>query len=154
MEDLMSYGKKSTGQWIAIYAVIGLLVYGGIYFFMGQKGEYKADVATEAMMPEPSSEAMMEIADKLKTGKNAMTLYVFDKDAEGVSNCYDQCATNWPPYMVEDDKMMVEGLTVVMRQDGTKQYAMDGKPLYYYIKDLKAGDMMGDGVNGVWHLAK
>ncbi len=153
MEDSMSYGKKSTGQWVMIYAVIGLLVYGGIYFFMGQKGGYNAEVATEKMAPASSPVAMVKVADNLKTGKNEMTLYVFDKDTAGVSNCYDQCATNWPPYMV-DDKMMVEGLETVVRKDGTKQYAMDGKPLYYYIKDVKAGDMMGDGVNGTWRLAK
>ncbi len=28
---------------------------------------------------------------------NKMTLYTFDKDEKGVSNCYDDCAAKWPP---------------------------------------------------------
>ena len=28
---------------------------------------------------------------------NKMTLYTFDKDETGKSNCYDQYAVNWPP---------------------------------------------------------
>lgn len=27
-------------------------------------------------------------------------------------------------------------------------------PLYYWVKDKKPGDVTGDGVNGVWHVAK
>jgi predicted lipoprotein with Yx(FWY)xxD motif len=136
-----------------IYGALGLAILGGLYYFIGPKAGDQAELVADKMSPTPSAEVMMKVDSKLKTGKNEMTLYVFDKDTEGVSNCYDTCATNWPPYMV-DDKMMVENLTVVMRKDGTKQYAMDGKPLYYFAKDVKAGDAMGDGVNGVWHLAK
>ncbi len=33
-------------------------------------------------------------------------------------------------------------------------WAYDGKPLYTYAKDKKAGDMKGDGVGSVWHAAK
>ena len=31
---------------------------------------------------------------------NGMTLYTFDKDAVGKSNCYGECAQNWPPYLM------------------------------------------------------
>lgn len=44
--------------------------------------------------------------------------------------------------------------SVVTRDDGGKQIAYKGKPLYYWIKDTKAGDKTGDGVNNVWHLVK
>ena len=41
------------------------------------------------------------------------------------------------------------------RDDGKKQWAMKGKPLYYWAKDTKAGDMTGDGVaNNSWHVIK
>ena len=42
----------------------------------------------------------------------------------------------------------------VVTDDGTKQWAFHGKPLYGYISDAKAGDISGDGVGGVWHVAK
>ena len=31
------------------------------------------------------------------TDAKGMTLYIYDKDTTGVSNCYDKCAVNWPP---------------------------------------------------------
>ena len=37
-----------------------------------------------------------ELGDFL-VGVNGMTLYRFANDEENVSNCYDQCAENWPP---------------------------------------------------------
>ncbi len=91
---------------------------------------------------------------KIYTDANGMTLYTFDNDKEGMSNCYDKCATNWPPLKAEADARAEGEWTVVERKDGTKMWAYDGKPLYTFIKDKKAGDVTGDGVNGVWHIAK
>ncbi|TGT48046.1 hypothetical protein EN813_051345, partial [Mesorhizobium sp. M00.F.Ca.ET.170.01.1.1] len=34
---------------------------------------------------------------KIYTDAKGMTLYTFDKDEKGKSNCYDKCAANWPP---------------------------------------------------------
>ena len=39
------------------------------------------------------------------------------------------------------------------RDDGGKQWAYKGKPLYAWSKDAKPGDVTGDGVNNVWHIA-
>jgi predicted lipoprotein with Yx(FWY)xxD motif len=83
-----------------------------------------------------------------------MTLYTFDKDEPGKTNCYDKCAANWPPFIAADGAVAEGEWTIVERTDGSKMWAYDGKPLYLYIKDEKAGDMTGDGVGGVWHLAK
>jgi predicted lipoprotein with Yx(FWY)xxD motif len=82
-----------------------------------------------------------------------MTLYIFDRDAAGKSTCNGPCATNWPPLMVAAEAKPSGDWTVVTRDDGTKQWAYKGKPLYHWSKDTKAGDISGDGVNGVWHIA-
>lgn len=87
-------------------------------------------------------------------GDKGMTLYTFQNDKKDVSNCYDKCATNWPPLMAKADDKAGSGYTVIDRKDGTKQWAKDGKPLYYWVKDMKEGDATGDGVGGVWHVAK
>ena len=92
-------------------------------------------------------------AQSMMTGENDMTLYSYDKDTDGASTCYDECATNWPNLGQEGDELS-EGWTLVDRTDGTKQRAYDGKPAYYYIEDKKAGDATGDGKGGVWHLLK
>lgn len=82
-----------------------------------------------------------------------MTLYTFDKDSagSGKSVCNDACATNWPPYITEDAKDSGP-FTVITRDNGSKQWALKGKPLYLYVKDEKPGDMNGDNVNDVWHI--
>jgi len=42
-----------------------------------------------------------------------------------------------------------------MRDDGSKQWAYKGRPLYHWVKDAKPGDMTGDGfLNNSWHVAK
>ena len=87
-------------------------------------------------------------------GENGMTLYTFTKDTEGVSNCYDKCAVNWPPLLVEGDAMADGDFTIVERKDGSKQWAKNGMPLYFWIKDAKKGDTTGEGVNDVWHVAR
>lgn len=94
------------------------------------------------------------IGDKqVLTNANGMTLYTFDKDAPGVSNCYDKCAVNWPPAMADAAAMADGDFTLVDRTDGTKMWAYKGEPLYLWKNDNKPGDMTGDGVGGVWHTA-
>lgn len=87
------------------------------------------------------------------TDAKGMTLYIFDKDQAGVSNCYDQCATNWPPLMADAAAKPEGDFTVVDRKDGTKMWAYKTLPLYFWKNDKKPGDISGDGVGGVWHLA-
>jgi len=93
--------------------------------------------------------------DGALVGSNHMTLYTFDKDAagSGKSVCNDKCAINWPPLMARDSDAAMGDWTVITRNDGSKQWAYKGRPLYYWIKDQKPGDKTGDNVNNVWHVA-
>lgn len=92
-------------------------------------------------------------AASMLTDTKGMTLYVFDKDTGGKSACYDTCAKNWPPYLVKEGAETGEGWTQEKRKDGSIQWAYDGKPLYFFHLDKKAGDTKGDGMNGAWHTA-
>ena len=87
------------------------------------------------------------------TDANGMTLYIFDKDTVGVTNCYDKCAVNWPPLMADAAAAPEGDFTVVDRTDGTKMWAYKAMPLYFWKDDKAPGDITGDGVGGVWHLA-
>lgn len=92
-------------------------------------------------------------------GNNGMTLYTFDKDVagSGKSVCNGPCAGNWPPLFAEGGEAVGTASgdwSVVTRDDGRKQWAYKGKPLYFWIKDQKPGDTSGDGVNGVWRTAR
>ena len=83
-----------------------------------------------------------------------MTLYTFDKDEPNKSNCNGDCAKNWPPLMAAANARPEGEWTIVERTDGTRMWAYDGKPLCLWMKDKKPGDVTGDAVGGVWHVAK
>jgi predicted lipoprotein with Yx(FWY)xxD motif len=84
-----------------------------------------------------------------------MTLYTFDKDADGKSACNGPCAANWPPVAAGADDKGSDGYSVITRDDGSRQWAYKGKALYGWTKDAKPGDITGDGfLNGAWHVAQ
>jgi predicted lipoprotein with Yx(FWY)xxD motif len=87
-------------------------------------------------------------------GEKGMTLYTFKKDTAGVSNCDGDCAKAWPPFMAMADDKADGAYTVIKRKDGSMQWAKDGMPLYYWMKDQKEGDVTGDGFKGVWDAAR
>ena len=97
----------------------------------------------------------MKSGDVLVT-QSGMTLYVFDKDqaTPGKSVCNGNCATNWPPLTASADAKATGDWSVVTRDDGSKQWAYKGRPVYQWSKDQKAGDRSGDGVGGAWHIVK
>ncbi len=89
-----------------------------------------------------------------------MTLYLFAKDTanDGKSACYGQCATNWPPASATSVPAKPAGasgtLAAITRDDGTMQLTYNGMPLYRFAADKAPGDTKGDGVGGVWSVAK
>lgn len=110
-------------------------------------------LATSAFAAEPAKTMRTDKGDAL-VDVTGMTLYVFDKDTAGKSACSGPCAVNWPPLMAKPEDVAVGEWTIIMRDDGTKQWAYKNKPLYKWSKDMKSGEATGDGVNGVWHIAK
>jgi predicted lipoprotein with Yx(FWY)xxD motif len=91
---------------------------------------------------------------KALVDQKGMTLYVFDRDSGGKSSCTGQCAQNWPPLAAAAGEQASGDWTVTTRDDGSRQWAYKGKPLYTWSKDTKPGDVTGDGVNNVWHIAR
>jgi predicted lipoprotein with Yx(FWY)xxD motif len=113
-------------------------------------------VLSACSMMSSAPPAPAKVADGVFTDSKDMTLYTFDKDATpGKSVCNDKCASNWPPLMVADGATASGDWSVVTRDDGKKQWAYKGKPLYTWIKDTKPGDKTGEGAAGnTWHVAK
>ncbi len=88
------------------------------------------------------------------TDDAGMTLYTFDNDTNGVSNCAGGCAEKWPPLVAADGAAGTNDYSVITRADGAHQWAYRGMPLYTWFQDHAVGDMTGDGVKGVWHVAR
>jgi predicted lipoprotein with Yx(FWY)xxD motif len=84
---------------------------------------------------------------------DSMTLYTFDNDVKGKSNCNGPCANLWLPLIATVDASASGDFSLITRGDGRKQWAYKNKPLYTWSKDAKPGDTTGDGVNSVWHIA-
>ncbi len=111
-----------------------------------------ATVAFAQMSPTKTGDSAK---GKVLTNERGMTLYVFDKDSGGKSACNGPCAGNWPPLMAAASSMPMGDYTVITRDDGSKQWAYKGKPLYNWKNDKKPGDITGDGfLNNAWHIAQ
>lgn len=84
---------------------------------------------------------------------DGMTLYLFDEDEPGVSNCYDGCVSTWPPLLGEatvDGDAEADLVGSTERDDGSLQVTYDGMPLYHYTPDQEPGQLAGQGVGGSW----
>ena len=94
------------------------------------------------------------------TGEGGMTLYYFTNDTQNAGNsvCNGDCATAWPPYVIEGDDEATPGdgvdgeIKMITRDDGSRQVAYNGWPLYYYAPDNAPGDTTGHEVGGVWFV--
>jgi predicted lipoprotein with Yx(FWY)xxD motif len=82
------------------------------------------------------------------------TLYTFDKDAANESRCFDACAFAGPQFMASDGAKAQGKLALIARMGGGLQWALDGKPLYFFAGDAKPGDVNGDGSGDVWRVVK
>jgi predicted lipoprotein with Yx(FWY)xxD motif len=91
------------------------------------------------------------------TDIKGMTLYTFKKDSPGKSACEGPCVDNWPLYYQEavgpKDGLDAKDFGTITRADGKKQTTYKGMPLYYFIKDAKPGDTMGQGLKDAWYAA-
>ncbi|MGN8050436.1 COG4315 family predicted lipoprotein [Curtobacterium sp. 22159] len=86
-----------------------------------------------------------------------MTAYFYDEDVKGSgrSTCTGGCAAAWPAIESDAPKPTVSGVTgtvgTITGVDGKLQVTVDGRPVYTYAGDSKAGDVTGQGVGGVWY---
>jgi predicted lipoprotein with Yx(FWY)xxD motif len=117
---------------------------GGVWFVVNPKPAPTVQVRSDA-----------DLGDIL-VDPRGMTLYMFTKDDPGTSNCYDECATAWPPLTTDaaptGPDAVAAGLDVTMRTDGSQQVTYNGAPLYYWFKDAQPGDTTGQNVGGVWFI--
>ncbi|GAB4205839.1 MAG: hypothetical protein Fur0019_08340 [Tibeticola sp.] len=103
-----------------------------------------------------SAASPAKAVDGVLVGANGMTPYVFDRDSQGAgkSVCNGPCAANWPPLCASESDKASGDYSNIVHDDGRKQWAFRGKPLYCWVKDDHPGDRTGDGVNQVWHTAR
>lgn len=111
----------------------------------------------EIVQPLVKSYSHLALGNILTDSKD-MALYIYIKDTEGTSACYDDCAAKWPPLLavgeIKAESRLANELGMIERTDGTKQATYRGKPLYYYFEDTVSGEASGEGVNDAWFVVK
>ena len=101
------------------------------------------------------AQAQPVVTDGVVTDPAGRTLYVFDKDQPNLSNCAGNCLVAWPAYVADAAPGTTAHRAASRLPNGnTKQWAWNGKPLYYFAGDSAPGQRAGDGSGGVWHIVK
>jgi predicted lipoprotein with Yx(FWY)xxD motif len=123
---------------------------------------FAALAATIFVLHPPATYAMQSKGAVVSTAKtslgrvlvnsNGRTLYLFEKDRNGKSVCSGQCAAFWPPLITSGKPSVIGGakaslLGTTRRADGRLQVTYNHHPLYTFVKDTKAGQTNGEGVN-------
>lgn len=101
-----------------------------------------------------ADDGVAKSADGVLVNQAGMTIYTFDKDVagSGKSACNGPCAALWPA--VPAPAQTAAPYSVVTRDDGARQLAYNGKPLYLYSADQKPGERNGDNFKQIWHVVK
>ncbi len=98
--------------------------------------------------------ARQTTAGEILVDADGMSLYVSGGDQAGKSSCYADCAENWPPAAAPMNAESHGELAVITREDGSRQWAYTGQPLYRWAGDRQPGDVTGDGLGGAWAVAR
>jgi predicted lipoprotein with Yx(FWY)xxD motif len=132
------------------------------------------DSATTATAPPGTTEPEADDSDRARTAGTEIALgdsefgrmlfdskkqaiYIFERDSEGKTVCYGECAEAWPPVFTKGDPKAGKGvnaslLGTVKRRDGRLQVTYAGQPLYFYAHE-GPGEVRCHNVNlngGLW----
>jgi Uncharacterized protein conserved in bacteria len=118
-----------------------------------------ATVAPSPVPPTPMAFTLKVAKDPILgdilTDQDGRTVYMFAKDVGGVVSCYDTCAKFWPSLngtATAGSGVDASLIGTTSRKDGASQVTYKGMPIYYFLKDQKAGDVFGQGVQGTWYV--
>ncbi|MFC5652256.1 plastocyanin/azurin family copper-binding protein [Paenibacillus solisilvae] len=142
----------------ALVEALSAMTMQGHSLFEMLQGEGVIDAAAAL----PAGERIkLSSTDKLGTyftDSKGRTLYYFTKDAADLTSCQGDCLKAWPIFYADDlqipSSLNAADFGVLKRSDGTEQTTYKGWPLYYFVKDQAAGDVLGEAVGGVWFVAK
>lgn len=101
-----------------------------------------------------SATSTADVLELFREDKDGFSLYIFDNDDIDTVNCVsDGCTSNWPPLMADPGARPEGKFSVIARGEEEEQWAYNGKPLYFFANDAEAGEINGDNVGNVFHVA-
>lgn len=156
---------------------LALVAFAATTFFLSCSSDNSNDTPPPTT-PESKTEVNLSTSATLGsylTDKSGKSLYFFSTDANGQNSCTGGCEALWPPFYVDNLTAAKLGAGLTFSDFGTittpsskKQLTYKGWPLYYYAPVSgsdsygnggtntieAAGKTTGDGVGGVWFIAK
>jgi predicted lipoprotein with Yx(FWY)xxD motif len=99
------------------------------------------------------------------TDKDGHSLYFSSNDARGQNSCTGPCESYWPVFNIDNlaaenlgDGLKLTDFSTITTASGKQQTTYKGWPLYYFAPNGTAqegaGLTGGEGVNGLWFVAK
>lgn len=129
----------------------------------GSSSAKPANVTSPTAPGAPAGAAVAAVAVKVSdsslgpilTDGEGRTLYAFLNDKNGSSTCTGTCVATWPALVSTGPAGAGGGIQAALlsqtaRAEGTSQATYNKWPLYYYVGDTAAGDVDGQGLDGVW----
>lgn len=145
---------RKGGSIIIGVIVLALLVGGGYaVFHKSSKNPVSSSSSTSSKSTVPAVNNAVVITKTDSTvgqylaDPSGNTLYTYNADTPGVSNCTGSCLENWPAYVDKGSTTdLPSGIGTITRSDNHQvQYTYNGMPLYYFTSDSK-GKVTGNGV--------
>ena len=89
---------------------------------------------------------------RVLTDNGGFTLYTFDQDPNGRSNCEGACENQWKPLIAPSVATPAGDWTLTTRSDKSRQWVFKGKPVYTSVLDVEP-DMLNGAEKANWHVA-
>ena len=132
-----------------------------IFFAVACVALVSAAAPMAAEQAAPTLTARSSSFGKVLFDGRGFVLYAFTKDRQR-SACSGACAKAWPPYVVRGAVRAGAGvkaslLGTVRRANGSRQVTYAGRPLYFYVGDKKAGQILCQNVSefgGLWLIVR
>jgi predicted lipoprotein with Yx(FWY)xxD motif len=149
--------KTSTIVWIVVVIVI---IVGGAWWYFGSTNSMTPASTSTTTTTGTVATPVVSLGTNATIGSvllaaNGMTLYTYNKDTAGVSNCTGQCLTEWPAYTVAAGTPLTVGPgvtgtlgTITRADNGATQLTYNGMPLYFFVQDTALGDATGQNQDG------
>jgi predicted lipoprotein with Yx(FWY)xxD motif len=139
---------------VLILAAVATLVAGGAVAAAAAPGSERA--------AKPTLTVRSSSFGRILFDGRGFVLYAFTRDPKKRSACSGACASAWPPHILKGRLVAGKRITksllgTTRRADGARQVTYAGRPLYYYVGDRRAGQILCQNVRefgGLWLVVR
>jgi predicted lipoprotein with Yx(FWY)xxD motif len=153
--SIRSSRQLTIGGGIAAAVVVGIIA--GLVLARSPQATPRPPAAAPARGPTGLVAVRRTRLGRILVDSNDRTLYLLTADRHGRSSCYGGCARVWPPALAPKRPHAGAGvtaaaLTTTRRKRGDRQLVYHRHPLYTMVADKRAGEIKGQGYDGVWFV--